>query len=434
MHSTSRLVVCVCVIAGESFARPTAMARAITQSAVTVTPVTAIDVEGAAHLNRDQIVALSGLVLGQRVSTTDLDGAVSKMMDTGLFNAVHYRVQSTSSSTRVTLEVVEPLWTLAVLLDNFIWFRDDEIYQTIAREIPTFDGAIPETEGAKASVTNVLQRMLGEHHLAGTVEHQPYIRLADGRVKERYWVDGVHMPVCAIHFPGATGTNAAELLRASKFLVADQYSRERLFRTVAGNLVPVYKERGYLQAEFRSPDATHVSTSSCADGVDVVIAVTEGPIFFVKAVTWSGNTSFSSSALDLALAVRSGERADMTKFGEGLEAVKAVYEHAGFLDFSANATPHLDPDAGKVSFDVEIAEHAPYLMGDLTFDGFSPSDITRLSREWPIKKGQPFDLPAAKGFPGRVAVLHLAPAGKKISAELSPSPDTHVVHVKLVAR
>lgn len=403
---------------------------------VTSAAVSAIEVTGTTRLSRDQVVALSGLTTSHAIATADLDAAVKKLLDTGLLSAVHYRLQSVPPGVRVTLEVVEPLWTMAVLLDNFIWFSDEEIYRTIAREIPTFDGAVPDTEGALDTVARVLQRMLDERRVAGTVEHTLAIQLDVGRQKQRFTVTGIKMPVCGIRFPHAAPANEVELLRAANFVAGEQYSRERLFRTIERSLVPVYKERGYLEGQFHAPQVVQRSTPAC-DGVDISIEVDEGVVYSLGAMEWAGNAVISTSALNAAFAVKAvkiGERANTVKLGAGLAGVRDLYLRKGYLNLAASPTLRLDRDGRLVTYHVEIIEGEPYVMGALTTEGLAGSDAARIIKAWPIKDGAPFDLLAAKDFPVKATMAGVVPAGLMLSMAMTPSSESHVVAVKVIAR
>jgi outer membrane protein assembly factor BamA len=402
----------------------------------TIAAVSAIDVTGTTRLNRDQVVALSGLTTGRALAIADLDAAIQKLLDTGLMAAVHYRLQSDRAGVRVTLEVVEPLWTMAVLLDNFIWFSDEEIYRTIAREIPTFDGAVPDTEGALNTVGRVLQRMLDERHIDGRVEHKLAVQLNVGRQKQRFTVTGIKMPVCDIRFLHASPANEVELLKASKFVVGDQYSRERLFKTIEGNLVPIYKERGYLEGQFSAPLVVQRSAPPC-DGVDISIDVEEGNVYSLGAVEWVGNAVISTSALDAAFtakAVKIGERANTVKMNAGLIDARNLYLRKGYLDAGVSPTLRLDHDGRLVTYHVEITEGEPYVMGILTTEGLTSTDAARLIKSWPLKVGAPFDLGSATAFPAWATLAALVSTRLTLSVEIKPSPETHVVAVKLIAR
>jgi hypothetical protein len=47
----------------------------------------------------------------------------------------------------VTFTIEEAEWTMPVLLDNFVWFKDDEIVTALRQRIPSFDGTAPILEG-----------------------------------------------------------------------------------------------------------------------------------------------------------------------------------------------------------------------------------------------------------------------------------------------
>lgn len=422
-----RLVVLVATLAAVAFG-PSRVIDARPQ-VVTTSAVVGVDVTGMTKLSRDQIVAMSGLSVGRPVSATELDAVVAKLLATGLFSAVHYSVQPTKAGLRVLLDVAEPLWTMAVLLDNFIWFSDEEIYRAIAVEIPTFDGAVPDTAGALTTVNNVLQQMLDARHIPGRVEHSLHVDLDVGRQTQRFAVTGVQMPVCAIHFAGASPANDAALAKGSKFVLADQYSRERLFRMIKGDLVPIYQQRGYLQAEFHAPTVTLLSAPPCNGGADVTIVVNEGPVFSVKDVVWVGNTAVATKALDSALGVKPGEIADGVKFGTGLGAAKKLYEAAGYLDVAPGPTMRLNAAEKLVTYQIEVTEGSVYTMGTLSVSGGTEAERTRIARAWPIRAAAPFNMTLARS----VRAVGLG-ASRPVTITIAPDQKAHVVNVTIAEK
>ena len=73
-----------------------------------------------------------------------------------------------AAKRRVTFSVEEKTDKgLPVVFDNFVWFSDQELATVIRREIPSFDGSLPDAGNATDSVKAILQRLLAEKKIPG---------------------------------------------------------------------------------------------------------------------------------------------------------------------------------------------------------------------------------------------------------------------------
>src|SRR5207248_8430227 len=62
---------------------------------------------GLKRLTPDQLISLSGLQIGQQVDPAALDAAAGKLIQSGLFRHVSYRVHAADGEATVTFEVEE---------------------------------------------------------------------------------------------------------------------------------------------------------------------------------------------------------------------------------------------------------------------------------------------------------------------------------------
>ena len=166
------------------------------------------------------------------------------------------------------------------------------------------------------------------------------------------------------------------------------------------------------------------------------IDVDEGVAFSVGAAEWVGNKTISTSALSAALATKIGkigERADMDRLTDGLKSARDLFLQNGCLDVGFSPTLRLDRTARIVTYHVEISEGEQYAMGALTTERLSDPAAAHIIKAWPLKNGAPFDLLAARGFPTKATQGGLVPAGLTLQVQMTPSAETHVVDVKIIA-
>src|SRR5258707_4065117 len=103
-----------------------------------------IEVVGNKHVTQEQVIVTSQLQIGQPIDTSMADAAAEKLMQSGLFKTLSYRLRTTEDQATVIFEVVEAAKNLPVVFENFVWFADEEIARAIRQDGHFFDGTAPQ--------------------------------------------------------------------------------------------------------------------------------------------------------------------------------------------------------------------------------------------------------------------------------------------------
>jgi outer membrane protein assembly factor BamA len=103
----SRLLIVVGCFVAFTAAQPAAQAQERTT-------LRRVEIIGLQHLSADQVIASTGLRVGDLVDARGIDTAAAKLMNTGWFKSVNYRVQTADSDTTVVFEVAEKATTSPV--------------------------------------------------------------------------------------------------------------------------------------------------------------------------------------------------------------------------------------------------------------------------------------------------------------------------------
>ena len=363
-------------------------ASAATQSPAGSMQLAAVEVNGARRYTQAEVMRLSGLETGTSVTTADFDTATKRLAATGLFKEITYRYATAAGRTTVTFAIDEADWTIPVVLDNFVWFKDDEIVAALRERIPSFDGTAPILAGFTELLTQELQSLLRARRLDGNVEFFPQATPEKGI--EAYMFKVTPGPkVCALRFAGSAAIRDAEL--ADRLPIAgSDYSRSFIVRTSRGTLTDMYRQRGHWRASLGTPAAVMEQGQACS-GVSVTIPVQEGSSYATERVAWNGNVVMPSRELDALMPLKAGELASVSKLDEGLRRVRTAYGKQGYVLQHAAYTPRLDDETKRAVFDVRIDEGPQFRFGTLTFPGLSPDAAATLTKRWRLKAGDVFD-------------------------------------------
>lgn len=397
-----------------------------------------LEFEGLKRYGRDQVVEASGLTIGQTVNETVLDAAANRLVRTGFFTNVSYRLHSRGDQATVTFQVEERVDKgLPVVFDNLVWFTDEELANFIRREIPSFDGTVLEVGNMTDGIKTILQRLLQEKKIPGQVEHMPSADPSGAVVAHVYTIKGVKIPVCRVAFSGASAINNDELRENSKPIFNEDYSRGIIVGFANITLGDLYRQRGYLRALFSHASVKILDDDGCKNGVAVTLLVEEGLQYSWDKAEWIDNKALSAQELDTALGMKPGEIASITKINKGLFQVNKAFGTKGYIAVSLRPMRDFDDANKRVTFRVQVIEGAQYKMGVLTFKGIPDETAAHLKSQWKLSPGAVYDASYLDEFISRVVAkdtaLAKALAGKpvKLDSTVTPNRQSTTVNVTI---
>jgi len=91
-----------------------------------------IHVTGSKRYTQTQIVAATGLHLGQVVRDDDFKDLSRRLGETGAFSDVAYSFQFSPEGIRLDLQVTDSEPYVPVRFENFVWFSDHELFQKLS--------------------------------------------------------------------------------------------------------------------------------------------------------------------------------------------------------------------------------------------------------------------------------------------------------------
>jgi len=392
---------------------------------------------GLKRLTREQAVTMSGLKIGQTIDSNILDAAAGELLKSGLFRKLSYRVRSSpGNQATVTFELEESAISLPVVFENFVWFTDDEIVAAIRKDVPFFNGTAPASGETADKIAAALQRLLTSKNIAGQVHYLPYV--SKDKQELLYTVKGARIPLCSLHFPGASAISEAELVKTSQPLFKMDYSRKDVATFAPINLLPLYRHIGHLRAEFQMPTATLETSPQCAGGVNVTIPVEEGQAYRWAKSVWDGNDKLGIEELGPALGMNPGDIADGIKIDKGLKNIDKAYGRRGYLTPKIKESIEYDDAASLVTYRFNITEGPRYFMGNLIITGLPAAEADELKGKWTLGSNAVFDESYVETFrqgPLREFIRGLMQRSRtstRSNVEIQQKPDAQKLTVDVV--
>lgn len=118
-----------------------------------------VEIIGLQRLSPDQVIATSGLRVGELIDASMIDAAAARLMRSGWFKSVDYRVRTADSDTTVIFEVVEkssrPPTATGEVFGEVVWSGNSALSNQ------ELDAAFGLRPGDSASLTNIDKGLAG---------------------------------------------------------------------------------------------------------------------------------------------------------------------------------------------------------------------------------------------------------------------------------
>jgi outer membrane protein insertion porin family len=390
------LLIALLLASGSGFAQPpatqpkSAPKKSATSAAPAARwPIESISVEGNRIYKTDQVVALSGLKLGQVAGKPEFEAARERLVASGVFETVGYKfVSGAHQGYAATLQVTEVEQVYPVLFEE-LHVSTLDLEATLSAKDPLFS---PEK---LAATQPVLAR---------------YVKWIEGFLAEK----GVPEKITASVTPGIPGDYqivfrparalpaVAQVTFEGNKVVPQNVLRESIsgvgigapftedsFRQMLNAAVrPTYEARGRLRVSFPK---IRTEPDKDVQGVNVFVTVDEGETYELGKVAIDGASPIQPEVLLKAGDFKSGDVANFDRVNEGLERIRKALRHAGYLQGKVTMGRKIDDEKKAVDVALRVEAGPLFTMAKLTLVGLDLDGEAEMKRIWSLKEGKPFN-------------------------------------------
>ncbi len=351
-----------------------------------------IHAEGMKTFTEAQVAELSGLQMGEQVGRQELQDAADLLLRSGLFAKVNYKFDTHNDEVVVTYRVEEnPRFRVAY--DNFPWFDDSELTDDIRKDLPFYDGTLPEGGTVVDLAGNSLASFLTAHGLKAEIQHYVLANPLIDASEQEFQVTGVTQTVASVEFSDPALTSDLAVQQHLSDVRGKPYSRLMIDVFLAEAIRPIYLAKGYLRAKI-GPAQVRLSgdpNKKFPEAIPVYVPCEPGPVYHWKEAQWEGNRAVPSETLNRVLRINAGDVADGMAIQAAWDRVAEEYGHSGYLDAKVEPVASYDEQTHTVSFKVAISEGKQYHYHDMTITGMSLAGERMIRDSWPLKPGDVMD-------------------------------------------
>jgi outer membrane protein assembly factor BamA len=316
--------------------------------------IASITVTGNRRLSTAAILQASGLHLHQPVTKADLDKANQRLMNTGLFTAVHYRTDDPASEHAdwaLTLEVTEDRAPVDVRLD-IPGLDEKQLWDGLQAFDGLLDRHIPAGDLAANYYQQAIESFLEKNGKPHTLARTDVGDLNTGRM-ELDFSPRDPVKITAIRFSGNRAVSPSALSSATARLVVGQNFGERRLREIVDlNVRPLYQTAAYLTAKFQVK----------LDAGVVQVSIDEGPRWTLGKVTLVGD-GLPLKSLRSAADFPEGRAANWQNISNAVRTMERTLSRSRYTNISTKPVPDFHEDSHVVDLRVEIRATPPSTAG-----------------------------------------------------------------------
>jgi outer membrane protein assembly factor BamA len=257
--------------------------------------------------------------------------------------------------------------------------------------VPLFDGFAPPGGGLLDLISAALSAMLEMRSIHAQVQATPQGQAGGPIQGIHFQVMDVSMPVRKIEFTGVQKVDVAQLQQAAAPLINKEYDATFTRDFSRQGVAAVYRERGYLRADFGEPVPHLLTGDPVANAVSVTIPVTEGEQYRLKEITWSGNSAIPYPELGKTLHVAVGAPVNAVQLEQDALAMLLLFHPMGYLNADVNPKPILDDASHLAAYEIQIRQGDQFRLGKLELAGLDDARTISFQRLSHLRPGDPYN-------------------------------------------
>ena len=391
-------------------------------------PLRAIEFEGSERFAEADLVAVTGLQLGQAVRKRDFDAALRKLNETGAFEGMRYRFGPQGDGYKLTIVVQEIAELFPVRFEG-LDAPADTLTAVLREILPLYAGRVPGGGPMVRTVVNSLQRWWSEQGGEGEIVAD-IVPSGEGRFEMVIGPERQTSNIAFTRFRNTGDVDALELQRVfNQSAIGEPYSEARLRELLHYNARPLYTERGYMNVTFcpceSSPDPD-------TEGLLVDVQVEQGDVYLFGDINWPEPLPIDPESLDRVNQVGTGMIANIKAAYQTMSSIGEGMKRQGYMKAHATFEERVDHDERRVHLDVEIVAGIRYAFSRLIVEGLDILSEPAVRKRWGMQAGDPFDVRYPAYFLDRVKADEMFENLKRTSWSIDTDDARGLVDVTLV--
>ncbi|GGE34120.1 MULTISPECIES: outer membrane protein assembly factor BamA [Sphingobacterium] len=360
-----------------------------------------VTVTGAQYLDAEVLITISKLSVGQyiEVPSEQTSSVIKALMDQNLFEDVQlYATKIEDETIYLEIRVVERPRLTRVDINGLSKTQTEEV----RKRLNTNSGKIVNDNLLMTTKTTIEKYLREKSYLFPEIKitTKPDSSQANNEILVVDVDRNKKIKVNSINFTGNEEFSNRQLTKFMKGVRPRAWFRvfgpgkfkDEKYEEAKTNLIAKMQDKGFRDAQILKDTVRRHDNNEVAIDIDVY----EGPKYYVGNITWSGNSKFKDSTLNILLGIQHGDVYSEEKLNSKLSGptrnsddIAAIYQNDGYLTFSVQPViRRIYQDT--VDLEIQMFEGKQYTINNVILKGNDVTNDRVVLRSIYTKPGQKY--------------------------------------------
>jgi outer membrane protein insertion porin family len=371
-------------------------------------PIQSLTVEGNHNYTQVQVLAVAGLKVGQLAGKDEFEAARDRLSASGVFETVSYKFApgDDGKSYVASFQVLEVEPAYPIRFEE-LGVPEKDLTAYLRGKDPLFAPRLAATKQLLDRYTKWIQEYVTAHNGKDTVKDSAkdkvivkVMPLSGDQFVIVFRPARAEPAVAEVAFEGNQVLPSTMLQSAiAEVAIGAPYHEDRFRQLLDAAIRPLYDARGRIRMSF--PKVT-VQNAQDVQGLAVKVTVDEGVTYDLGNVRIEGAAGVKPEDLLKTGKFQSGDLANFDDVGKGIDRIKKMLKHQGYLRNAVEVVRKIDDAKKTVDLVLRVNEGPQFLFGTLTITGLDLNGEAAIKKMWTLKEGKPYNPDYADYFLGRV--------------------------------
>ena len=340
--------------------------------------------KGAPEYKPADLNAVAALKLGGQLGTANIDPALQRLSDTGLFADIRYTIDDRAIIFTLTPQPDSAM--LPAVYSNFVIFQPGELTPLIHARVPLFNGKIPAAGNLQQSVQDALVGILKEKGLgSATVDS-----IATNKGAVSFSISNPPVQVQSLHVEDVSPLAAPKVAEVQKAISMSDFEvgSEDAARK---RLEDAYKDLAFLDVAIDQP--THTAPIVTPDKilVDLTTTAHEGTQYHLAKLELPATSIVPMADLEKAATLKPGDLATRIELLSTAARVDRQFTRHGYMDAKFSATTTKDTAAHTVVYTLNVIPGEQFHLASVKAVNLTPEQQKDFDSAFKLHPGDPYD-------------------------------------------
>ncbi len=394
----------------------------LTTLAQTYTPK-AIRINAPSTVDTAEALRIAALPANSPLTKQQIETALQRLADTGLFADVGYTVNSDALVIKLTPSASSQLQPAHFA--NFVWWQPADLESLLEAAVPGYHGQLPLAGTLTDQVKAALVSLLHTKGVDATVDAHENGFAADSVTLS---IVSPSIVIGDLQLQNSLPALLPQLKTLQHRLQGQDFDVAETSRAVQESVNDLYRNAGYLDVNTSAPTHSAPRKDLLTYAVDLTSTVTPGDVYHVSSLQLHAQPPVSEADLAKAANIKPGDIASPAAQRLATSEMKLAYANQGYFDAKVLFTVHQNSTSHTIDYTCDFVPGDVYHFASIDTSALALDQQAAFARAFTVAPGIVADAHLLAAIQQALQSLKL---GFPVRLGMVPDPSTHTVKIVL---